>query len=139
MKHDITTRRQCRTASLGEVPDSAFIDMSSLISRPWNPINPRITCLHHCDRSGGGRDWVYSAKHNMRRHPERQARQRTESREIDGLKGGAVHINDGQLVVAVGGGSAMARQVLQHRENPTCLQPLRYSFRDGRNLAWLVP
>ena len=27
------------------VPDKAFIEISSLINRPWNPIKPRITCL----------------------------------------------------------------------------------------------
>ena len=27
------------------MPDSAFIETSSLINRPWNPINPQITCL----------------------------------------------------------------------------------------------
>ena len=70
-------RPQCRTVHSSKCRRSS--------TRPLNPTKAANHLPHHCDRSGGGRDWVYSAKHNMRSHPKRQARQRPERRKIDRL------------------------------------------------------
>src|SRR5215475_14214094 len=92
---------------------------------------------HYCDRSGGGRDWVYGAKHNMRSHPNRQVRQRPECCKIDRLEGGSVCLDDRQFVVAIDGGSAVTRQVLYHGEYSSCQQSVRNRFRDCCNFLLL--
>ncbi len=71
-------------------------------------------------------------------HAERQAGQRPESREIGALQGCAIGIDDRQLMVAVGRGAAMTRQVLKHREYAAGLQALGDRLGDGRDFAGLA-
>jgi hypothetical protein len=76
-------------------------------------------------RSGGGRDWVDGTKHNMRscRVASRPAGER---RKIGRFKSSAVGIHHRQLVVAVGSGAAVARQVLEYRKDPARLKSLSW-------------
>ena len=53
------------------------------------------------------------------------------------FQGRAVGIDHRQLVVAVGGGAAMARQVLEHRQDAAGQQALGDGAGDGRDLARL--
>ena len=101
-------------------------------------MKPRITLLHHCGRSRGRRDRVDRAKYNVCRHAEGQACQRAERGEIGGLKGRAVRVDHWQPVMTVGCRPPMARQVLQHRENATCLQALGNGLGNSRHLAGLA-
>ena len=68
-------------------------------------------------------------KHNMRGHAERQAGERPEGGEIGRFQRRAVGVDHRQAVVAVGGGAAVARQVLEHRQHAAGQQALRRSRR----------
>ena len=70
-------------------------------------------------------------------HAERQVGQGLESCKIGGFQGGAVGIDHGKVVVAVGAGAAMARQMLEHRQNTPGQQALRDGACDGGDLAGL--
>ena len=71
-------------------------------------------------------------------HAEGQTSQRTECSKIGRFKGSAVSIHHRQFVVAVGTGSAVARQVLKNRKDAASLQTISYCFGNNRNLAWLL-
>ena len=105
------------------VPDSAFIDTSSLISKPWNPIVPRITRATIVAEVVAG--WAGSIALNttcavMR---QRQIRQRPECREVGPFQLVPRRIDRRQTEMGVGGGAAMAGNVLEHRQHAALLQP----------------
>jgi hypothetical protein len=112
MKDHVTSCDQRGTGSLGQSTGKC-IHRNVVAHQQALESNKSANHLpYYCDRSGGGRDWVYIAKHNMRCHPERQVRQSAECREIDGLEGGAVCVDDRQLVMAIDSSAAMTGQVL---------------------------
>ena len=83
MKHHIAARpRAPRALRSASVPDRAFIEMSSLISSPSNPMKLANHFAHHCAGSRGRRDGVDRAKHNMCGHPQGKFRERPECGEI---------------------------------------------------------
>mgnify|MGYP001586967502 CR=1 FL=1 len=63
-------------------------------------------------------------------HAERKVAKRSEGGEIGLLQGGPVGIDHRQSGVAVGGGAAMARQVLEDRQDAAGQQPLGDGFGD---------
>ncbi len=75
MEHDVAAGRERRARALGERARTALPSTrrrSSAARRTRS--NPRITCADHCGRSGGRRDRIDGGEHNMRGHPQRQAR-----------------------------------------------------------------
>ena len=113
-------RHGVRSAS---VPDNAPIEISSLISRPWNPMKPRITCRSLLCRSRGRRDGVDGAEHNMRRHaraaspPEAGTPRNRSPRVWRGRH------RPPAAVMAVGSGAAMPGHVLEHRQHAARRKP----------------
>ena len=64
---------------------------------------------HYIGRSGGRRDGVDCAKHNMGCHAHGQVAQWPKSRKITGLQACWIGGHDRQTVVAIGGRAAMTR------------------------------
>ncbi len=69
--------------------------------------------------------------------PSGRPAKRPERGKIGGFQGGAVGIDHRQLVVAVGRRPAMARQVLEHRQDAAGHEAFGDRAGDGRDLAGL--
>ncbi len=119
------------------VPDSAFIETSSLISRPWNPINPRITSRTIVTEVVAGATGSMAENTTCAVMPSGRPAERPEGGKIGRFQGGPVGIDHRQAGVAVGAGAAMTGQVLEHRQDAAGQQALRDRAGDGRDLCRL--
>ena len=99
------------------LPVSAFMPRSSLISRPSKPMAPRITSSVTRLRGAGRRIAHRGREHHVRGHRRRQVGQRAERREVGRLQLAARRRDDGQVEVAVVGGAAVPRDVLDDRQH----------------------
>ena len=99
-------------------PDNAPMETSSLINRPWKPIESRITSRTIVAEVVAGATGSIALNTTCAVIAERQARQRPECGEIGGFQRRPVGTDhDRQPHMAVGGGPAMAGNVLEHRQN----------------------
>ena len=139
MKHDIAARGERGAAALGERAGQRIHGNVIAHQQSLESDKAANHFAHHCDRSGGRRDGIDSTKHNMGGHAERQAGQRPESGKIGPFQRCAVGIDHRQLVVAVGGGAAVARQVLDHRQDAAGLRPSAMAPAMAATLPGSVP
>ena len=109
-------------------PRKAFMLRSSLISRPSKPISPRMTSRVTISDVLAGCSASIGRINDMRRHRCRQMRQRLERSEVGRRKLFARRGDDRKGEVAVGGGAAMTRNVLDDGRDPAGHQALCHRF-----------
>ena len=124
VKHDVAAGGKRGAAALGNRARQRLHRDVVAHQQSLEPDKAANHFAHHCDRSRGRRGGVDGGKHNMGGHAERQAGERPEGGKIGLFQRGAVGIDHRQPVVAVGGGAAVARQMLEHRQNAAGQQAL---------------
>ena len=116
-------------------PDSAPIEMSSLINSPSKPMKPRITSPIIVAEVVAGCTGSIAVNTTWAVIANGKSFQRTECGEIGGLQRCAVGVHHRQLVVAVGVGAAVAGDVLEHRQHAAVRQALGDGGGDRRDLV----
>src|SRR5262249_9366905 len=135
MSHPAVKAARLRSATL---PERAFIEMSSLINRPWNPINPRITCRTIVTEVVAGATGSMALKTTCAVIPigkSASGRNAAKSTASRGARGGG---EGGQFGGVSEGGPAVPRKVLYPGETPAGQQAVRNSFRDSCNFLRLT-
>ena len=108
-------------------PDSAPMEMSSLISSPRKPIESANHVPDHSDRSRGGSKRIDSACTPHARSSRAAGRQAAGTRRNRSPSSVARSASTtGRPLMAVGGGAAMAGKVLEHRQDAAFQQPVRH-------------
>ena len=139
------SRRACRCnaapVAAGRERGARALARSSPTALPWtcrrsstspsNPMKPRITSRIIVAEVVAGSTGSMAVKTTWAVMPKRQFFQRTECGEIGGFERRAVGVHHRQPLVAVGGGAAVAGDVLEHRQHAAVQQPLG----DGRGDA----
>ena len=114
-------------------PESAFIEVSSLISRPSNPISPRMISRTTFSDVVAGAAGSIGAVDDMRGHAHRQVIERLERREIMCAQLLQRRIDDRQFEMRVGKGAAVAGHMLHHRQHAARHQALGGSAAKDRH------
>ena len=94
MQHHIAARRDRRLRALGQRAGQRAHGEIVAHQEPRKPNRIANHVTHYSGRSGGRRDRVEGCKHNMRGHPQRQAGERPECREIGRFERRAVGTDD---------------------------------------------